>query len=74
MKLRQIGPNQTELYVGDTVVFFSYETPVAALVPGRGYLRTDQKWSATTSKHINRWLEGVNATLVPQAELDALIA
>lgn len=74
MKLKVIGPNQTELnFRDDTQVFFSYETPVAAFVPGRGFLRTDFKWSVTTSKHITRWLNGANSTSVPQSELDDLI-
>ena len=72
MHLKQLGPNQTQLTMenGD-VVLFSYETPVAALHGGR-YLRTSQKWSVTTSRHINRWLEGVNALEVPQSKLNAI--
>lgn len=72
MQLKQLGPNQTQLTMenGD-VVLFSYETPVAALHGGR-YLRTSQKWSVTTSRHINRWLEGVNALEVPQSKLNAI--
>lgn len=74
MKLKLIGPNQTELHLGDSlVVFFSYETPVAAFVPGRGFLRTDYKWSVTTSKHINHWLNSANAESVPQFELNELV-
>lgn len=74
MKLKQAGSNQTVLEIGETQVFFSYETPVAAFVPGRGYLKTDCRWSATTCKHINQYLQGANAIVVPQSELDQLIA
>jgi len=75
MKLRQVGPNQTEIetITGNTV-FFSYNTPVAAcLNDGRGFIRTNKKWSTTTSKHINRWLNGANAVEVNQEILDALV-
>jgi hypothetical protein len=73
MKLKPIGSNQTELHLSDeVVVLFSYQTPVAAWVSGRGWLRTDTKFSKTTSKHINRWL-GAAGIVVPQAEIDDLV-
>jgi hypothetical protein len=73
MKVNPIGPNQTELTLneGNTLVLFSYQTPVAAFVDGKAY-RTEKKWSATTSKHINRWLDGEDAEEKPQAFFDAL--
>ena len=74
MKLRIVGPNQTEITVGDKVVLFSYETPVAAHVQGRGYIRTAKHYSQTTSRHINSWLVGANAVVVPQSEIDGLIS
>lgn len=75
MKLKSLGANKTELTLDSgTVVFFSYETPVAAcLGNGGGFIRTAHKWSVTTSKHITQWLDGVNAREVPQDELDKLI-
>lgn len=73
IKLRVLGPNQTELDTGRATIFFSYETPVAALVPGRGFIRTDRYWSVTTSRHINRWLSGADAEEVAQSELDGLL-
>ena len=74
MKLQPIAPNCTQISKGDgTRILFSYESPVAAFIPGRGYVRTDKKWSNTTSKHINKWLGKVTAQLIPQSELDALV-
>ncbi len=76
MKLRQYGSNQTELsLLCGAVVFFSYETPVAALLPSGRYIRTEKKWSVTTSKHINKWLTGVTSPVeqVPQEELHRLV-
>lgn len=57
MKLRVLGPNQTEIEADSVIVFFSYNTPVAAEVGGRAFI-TEFKHSATTSKHIKLWLAG----------------
>lgn len=73
MKLNPLGANKTEVRFDDgCVVFFSYKTPVAALIPGKGYIRTKTRYSVTTSKHINQWLDGVKASEVEQSELDRL--
>ena len=70
MKLRQIASNQTELELPcGAVVLFSYGTPVAAQLASGGFVRTEQKWSVTTSRHINKWLQGIDAQEVPQADL-----
>ena len=53
LKLRQLGPNQTELELNDTLILFSYKTPVAAWVSGRGWLRTDTKYSDRKSTRLN---------------------
>lgn len=72
LKVKPIGSNQTELTVGDTLILFSYKTPVAAWVPGRGWLRSEEKYSKTTTKHVNGWL-GAAGTVVPQSEIDSLL-
>jgi hypothetical protein len=68
----------TEVQLADgTCVLVSYTTPVAALVPGKGWIRTAHKWSATTTKHINKWLAkncGGTVQDVPQWDLDQLVA
>lgn len=67
MKIKNIGSNMTELHTDDAVILFSYETPVALLRKSdHEYLRTDLFWSVTTSRHINKWLKGVEAQTVPQ--------
>jgi hypothetical protein len=73
MKLKPLGPNRTEVVLGENIVFFSYEQPVAAYVMGR-YYRTKRKWSTTTSKHINDWLDGAQAEVKPQEWFDNLAA
>lgn len=75
-KLNPQGKNQTEIEKQDgTTVFFSYSTPVAAHVPGRGFLRTAEHYSTTTTKHINAFLArngGSKFETVPQSEINAL--
>ena len=80
MKLNPIGANKTELHLSNgTIVLFSYKTPVAAFAPDTagGWLRTEKRYSNTTSKHITQWLDsqGVpsgRVTIVPQEHIDAL--
>ena len=73
MKLKQIGSNQTELDLGFAQVFFSYETPVAACLTDGTLVRTEQWYSATTSKHINKWLNGCDALMVSQDRISFLL-
>ena len=72
MKLKQIGSNQTELETNGMVVFFSYETPVAARLASGALLRTSAKYSVTTTKHLNKWIDGWPAVLVDQSVIDNL--
>ena len=76
MKLTPIAANQTEVSINDgSTIFFSYRTPVAAYLPDKGYVRTERFWSKTTSRHINKWLQGVNnVSEVSQTVLDNLAA
>ena len=74
MQLQSLGANKTQVDLADgTSVFFSYKTAVAALVPGKGWIRTSTKYSSTTSKHINQWITGT-ATEVDQWDVDQLVA
>ena len=74
MKLTPIAANRTQLNLNDgTEIFWSYETPVAAKLPNYDYIRTATKWSTTTTKHINQWLEGVHAKTVDQEILNNLV-
>jgi hypothetical protein len=74
MKLIPLGSNKTVIsFLNGLEIFFSYQTPVAANLPDRGYVRTSTSWSQTTSRHINQWLEGVTAEKVSQTFLDSLV-
>ena len=63
MKFRKIGSNMQELLVQptegsihDLCILFSYETPVAGW-DKHGAFKTEKKFSATTTRHINKYLE-----------------
>lgn len=73
--LKQIGSNMTEITTAKgNKILFSYETPVAAWTE-QGAVRTEQKFSATTSKHINKYLGGKDVgTPVPQSWIEGLVA
>jgi len=71
IRLNKFGSNMTVLHRNENEILFSYETPVAVYDSVRGeYLRTEQKFSLTTSSHINKWLGGVKAITVPQSIIE----
>ena len=73
-KVKNIGSNQTEIHKADgAVILVSYSTPVAAQLAGGGFVRTAEKFSNTTTRHINKWLSGINAEEVPQSQLDSML-
>lgn len=53
-------------------VCFSYGVPVAAFIPGTGYVKTAERYSVTTSKHANGYA-GKDAKTLPDAEFRQLI-
>lgn len=74
MKVKSLGNKKTELHLDNgTIVFVSYETPVAACLATGGFIRTDTKYSVTTSKHINQWLAGAKAVVVSQSDINELL-
>ena len=73
MQLTPIASNMTEIETKDARILFSYRTPVAAYAFGVGYVKTDKWWSVTTSRHINKWLDGGTAKEVAQTYLDNLV-
>ena len=69
MLLKNKGSNQSELVLSNgSQILFSYETPVAVSTVD-GLFVTDQHYSSTTTKHINKWCEGITRTTVPQANI-----
>ena len=74
-KLRVMASNVTELELSNgNIVMFSYNPPVAAYIKGRGYVRSAQKYSVTTSKHVTKWLGHAGSVQqVEQSVIDALL-
>ena len=83
MKLKSLGANQTELILNDgSQILFSYETPVCVRTEAMHYGQmqtrvcvTTEKYSRTTSKHINKWVANhfdVKMN-VPQSEIDNFV-
>ena len=74
MRVIPNGSNQNIIESKGCRVLYSYSTPVALLSPDGVWYRTDQKHSATTSKHINKFIPGgkdnPNVVLVPQGVMD----
>ena len=75
MKIKNIGSNMVEVQTEKATVLVSYSTPVAACLHTApfGFIRTSKKWSVTTSKHINKWLDGAKAKEVDQSVLDTIL-
>ena len=78
MQLTPLASNMTEVETSEGRVLFSYRTPVAAYVFGKNgfgghFVRTEKWWSVTTSRHINKWLDGGTAKEVAQTYLDNLV-
>jgi hypothetical protein len=79
MKIKPAGSNMTEVEGSDgTSVLFSYKTPVAGFIPGIGFIKTEDFFSVTTSKHIGKWIsknggKSAEATQVPQQTIEELV-
>jgi hypothetical protein len=82
MNLNPIKANMTEVEIGDKTILFSYRTPVACkeFIHSGGigayhfkYYRTNKKWSATSTRHINKWLNGDTAEEKDQEWFDQLV-
>ena len=74
IKIKQVASNMIVIYRDGSEILFSYQTPVAVYDRNRGeYLRTEAKFSQTTSRHINKWLEGVKAIPVPQHTIEEYV-
>jgi hypothetical protein len=73
MNLTTIGANQTMITTANGAqIFFSYNTPVAACLPGVGYVVTEEKHSNTTTRHVNAWA-GKGCDTRPQSFFNELV-
>lgn len=60
-------------YRDGTRLLFSYEVPVAAYVPGAGFIATNEAVSPTTARRINDWIGSAPFREVAQADVFAVI-
>ena len=73
MKLTPLGSNVTLLTIRGYDIVFSYSTPVAAYSKiDLKWYQTEQWYSKTTTRHINRYANG-NAEHRPQEFFDGLV-
>jgi len=57
MTIDTIGPNHIIVYTGNEIRFFSYDTLIVKIQNGQVYLSPKWKYSSTTSKYRNRFLD-----------------
>ena len=76
MKLKPYGSNMTTLELnGGTVILFSYSTPVAGYhMENHEFFKTNEWYSSTTTRHINKYLDGANAAIIEQSEIDSMVS
>ena len=73
MQLKPLGSNMNEIVVEGKYILFSYQTPVAGWDES-GAFRTEDFFSVTTSKHINKYLGGKDVgRVVDQSYIDNLV-
>jgi len=74
LNIKNVGSNMSELEVGGKSILFSYQTPVAGY-DDQGAFRSEDFFSVTTSKHINKYLGGKDVgRRVPQTYIEGLVA
>ena len=75
MQVRPVGPNQTVITLpNQDEVFFSYQTPVAGWVCGKGFWRTTERFSTTTSRHVGRYANTANVRDLSPEQTAELLA
>jgi hypothetical protein len=67
---RSQNNNLTRVYLGNLVLWFSYETVVAFHVPGQRRVVSENIWSNTTGRHLNEIDGSSKSTRVPHDEFE----
>lgn len=74
LSVKPLASNMTLLETPKHIVLFSYATPVASFDKSTySFNRTAKKWSMTTTRHINKWLDGATAKEQSQDYFDNLL-
>ena len=59
--IENLGSNKTALYCNGNKIYFSYDTPVVVCdYDNEQVVITTKKYSSTTSKHINSFVDTIN--------------
>lgn len=72
--MKKRSANVSIIEIADHELCFSYGVLVAMRdIPNRVYVRTNKKWSKTTSKHINEFTRELSLPIieVPQEDLNS---
>jgi hypothetical protein len=69
--LEVVANNMTVVHFPNASILFSYETPVA-FRDASGVIRSENIWSATTGKHLNRWCPD-SATVVDAISFELML-
>ncbi|OZI20082.1 hypothetical protein CAL26_21240 [Bordetella genomosp. 9] len=56
-------------YRDGTQLLFSYEVPIAAFIPGQGYIVSDEDMSPTNERRVAEWVDFSNAREVSQDQI-----
>ncbi len=73
MEMQRVDPNMVVLMFKDgTRIMFSYDVPVAAYIPGAGYMKSSRYFSRSTNQHVVRFTNGAMAVPVEHSEILAL--
>ena len=74
LTVKPVASNMTLVDTDRHIVLFSYATPVASFDKSKyQFYKTSKKWSKTTTRHINKWIDGVQAVEQPQDYFDNLL-
>lgn len=74
MRLKNLGANVAVLITNHGhEILYSYETAVAGYSPLIGHFKSKEHYSKTTSRHINKYLAGVNAIELTVDEIENIV-
>ena len=69
MRLENLGANKTLVHIEGHEYFFSYNTCVAGMQEDGQVWKVGKKYSRTTSKHVNQYLNGREPYLVDESDV-----
>ncbi len=67
---KQVGSKSMWLhrYPNGAEVAISYTTPIAVYIPALGFIKTNVKFSSTTTRHVGVWAKSHGYPLVTEVE------